>query len=102
METETKIFSRKEYMDRKCSHREYYAQFVDESVRKLVASTIGIERIRKSKDEHLNDIPLKNWDTVAFNIHKGVYEKMKLAGDFRSNAGDTCILKEAARQIVEV
>lgn len=94
--------TRKEYLDGAVSHREYYAQFVTEGVKQLVEKRIGIDRLKKSTDEHLNDIPLKTWDNLfSTGVPKYIGDKLREAGDFPTMAGAVCILKEAARQILD-
>ncbi len=95
-------FTRADYMAGKCTHREYYAQFVTPFIRATVAESIGTERIRASKDPHLNDIPLARWDELAGGIRTGLRaDALRAAGDFPSLAAAVCILKEAARQVAE-
>lgn len=90
--------------DRRLSlHRAYHAQFVTSAhVGELVRSGM-IERIRKSRDPHFNDIPLSDWDSLAmsFPIPQVTLAKMRECGDYPTLAGAVCILKEAARQIRE-
>ena len=57
-------YTRKDYNDNKCTHREYYAQFVSEETKKIVLRYIGLDRLKASKDQHLNDIALGSWDTL--------------------------------------
>lgn len=92
------MFTRKQYMNHECSHREYYAQFVTEGTRQVVLQSIGRERLEGSTDPHLNDIPLRRWDHTPLWLPQG---SMKERGDWLSPAGKVCILKEAARQILE-
>lgn len=98
MKTETKLFTRADYMSGKCTHSEFYAQFVSDATKQALLRSIDRETILASKDPHFNDIPLVEWDNCA---RGGVPSAIafKDVGDFRSKAGDVCILKEAARQI---
>lgn len=96
---EKKTFTRKEYMDHKCTHREYYGQYVSDSLKARVKDDIGLKRLIKSKDEYLNDIPLKLWDNIPMPY--SVQDAMKKNGDFLTQAGIVCIAKEAARQVIE-
>jgi hypothetical protein len=77
MTTHTKPMTRKEYMSRNTGetdtysiHRQYYAQFVTDTVLDKVSKEIGLPRILASTDKHLNDIPLKEWDALA-GFHGG-------------------------------
>jgi predicted ester cyclase len=100
--------TRQDYMDKKASHADYYRQFVTPGIIEMVKSSIGIDAIAKSKDEHFNDIPLAKWDAIHV-VHSGhgMYsrlacgEKIKLAGEGNSASTGTCILKQAARMIKE-
>lgn len=90
-------YTRKQYMNGECTFREYYSQFVNEAVKSQVLLTIGKEALLKSKDGHLNDIPLKKWDRIRPHTLNRLHE----AGDSPTLAGAVCIVKEAARQIIE-
>ncbi len=83
------MYTYTEYMDKKCSHRKYYAQFVTQGTRELVALQIGRVRILESTCDHFNDIPLKLWDSM-----QGWMSASSLGTA-------VCILKEAAQQIRE-
>ena len=89
-----------DYVLGRCSHREYYAQFVNESVKNAVLRFIGKELIMNSKDEHFNDIPLKKWDDISTQDFDLAITFTKV-GDGFSLAGKVCVLKEAAKQIKE-
>lgn len=61
-----------------------------------------IAAILDSRDENMNDIPLRKWDAaghLANNLY--IREMMQRRRDFLTDAGIVCILKEAARQIKE-
>lgn len=96
------------------THREYYAQFVDEVIKNQVLQYIGKGALLASIDEHLNDIPLHKWDALAgFKfigsemvqqpryIRPELLKKLRDTGEGVSCAGMVCIYKEAARQIIE-
>lgn len=59
-------FKREDYMSNTCSHQEYYSQFITPKIKQLVEAEIGIDRIKSSKDEHFNDIPLARWDHLFY------------------------------------
>ena len=94
-----KIITRKDYLNGKYNHRQYYGQFVNDNVKLMVIDKIGIKRILNSKDEHFNDIPITIWDNIG--LPYGIGELLKSAQDFYTLAGQVCILKESARQIKE-
>jgi hypothetical protein len=89
------MFTRKDYL----GHRQYYAQFVNQAVKAKVSYLR--ERIKQSHDEHLNDIKLCTWDALAQSLPRFCFERMRELGDFMTQAGAVCILKEAAKQIKE-
>lgn len=115
------MIKRKDYLDGKYTHREYYDQFVNNEVVGRVLQHFGIDRLLASTDEHLNDIPIREWDRLAgfvWQRHGGQeiavvkprtnldvlpidYELLKAAGDGISNSTLVCIYKEAAKQIKE-
>ena len=89
--------TRRDYLENKCSHDEYYAQFVNEEVKSTLLQNIPKDEILQSKDEHFNDIPLKRWD--ALPLSKGTADELRAKGDYPTLAGKVCIYKAAARQI---
>lgn len=92
------MFSRQQYLNKECTHAEYYGQFVTGAVKSAVRCSIGKDAIVKSNDPHFNDIPLAKWDRLSFPVSS---KKIKEAGDYLTKAGFVCIAKEAARQIKE-
>lgn len=104
------MFTRKQYMNHECSHSEYYAQFVTEGVIRCVAQAIGKDRIMASRDNHFNDIPLKQWDSLNGAMKSLCNQKAKKEAEpikdnphaFMWSLSDAvCIAKEAARIIKE-
>jgi len=92
-------FTRKNYLDGDCTHRDYYAQFVSPGRPNHVAGIIGGDRLLASTDSHLNDIPLRHWDAIPNPF--GTDEKMRSLGDYPTLSSAVCISKEAARQWIE-
>lgn len=95
------MFTRQQYMNRECTHDEFYGQFVNELVIRCVASAIGVARIKGSTDPHFNDIPLREWD----GLHRWLYGTVK-ASHLRigytggvSLSDTVCVAKAAARRI---
>ncbi len=93
-------FSRAEYLEGRCTHREYYGQFVTEEVKREVARSIGIDKLKASRDQHFNDVPLSHWDNLSHS-NKSLLSIPENGTRFYSLCGGVCILKEAARQLVE-
>jgi len=96
-------YTRKDYLAKVCTHREYYAQFATEEVKRIVRGCIGLDRLRRSTDEHLNDIPLREWDILRNSIYYTIGRKLVAA----NGAGGVtlsdivCVAKEAAKQMIE-
>ena len=89
-------FTRKDYLNKVCTHREYYAQFVIPPTMHQVLWVIGGDDIRASTDRSFNDIRLERWDRATINLPVG--GDIKAAGDYWTLAGLVCVAKEAARQ----
>ena len=105
------MFTRAQYLNKECTHRQYWAQFVNIGMKSMVARTITLERLQRSTDPHLNDIPLAHWDQMRAGtfamldlkkwreIQYPEYTDPRSIG--WSMSDNTCLLKEAARQLVE-
>ena len=96
------MFTRTQYLNKECNHREYYSQFVNNAIIGIVDHSIGHDRIVNSTGSHLNDIPLALWDRLAkYSVctFPVTANKMRECGDYMTLSGGVCILKEAANQI---
>lgn len=100
-----------EYMKRNSSckdtyalHREYWGQFVTSYIKAMVLTRFRLELLQRSLplDHHLNNIPLAQWDTLTgYPQSRLCQTALKEAGEGVSLSSGVCILKEAAKQIVE-
>lgn len=96
------MFTRKHLMNKECTHSEYYAQLSEPFKEVLRRTNPAIEWKRLiEEDEHLNNINLSFWDTIATQysyqvaaLNKKIYGKMTW-----SLSDGVCAAKEAARQI---
>ena len=95
------MIHKKEYMDGNKVHEEYYGQFVTDKVKQLVARTFSIPVLLDSKDPHLNDIPLKRWDFLVYYLGSSTDRKLRECGDWLSLGTGVCILKQAAKQLIQ-
>jgi len=97
---EAKVFTRKDYMAKVCSHSEYYAQFVTKAIKALVLSEFSIStlKVEIQKDHHLNTLPMKRWDLLADRITLN-RRFLNEVGEVNSSCSRVCTLKEAARQL---
>ena len=99
-------FTRQQYMDNECTHEQYYRQFVTAAMKREVANTFGVDRILRAMDQdakkgNLNAIPLAEWDRVGLRFRAVLHAPMREAGDGISLAGLVCVMKQAARMLVE-
>ena len=88
---------RQEYMDRKITHEEYYLWLADFIGATIAMIPVSLERIRQSKDEHLNDITLATWDQQHPLIRSLAFRK----GLAWSYSDTVCVLKNLALQAVK-
>ena len=98
------MITRKEMLNGEASHDDYYLS---------IAKTCGLnynkaepeflERVKKALnegDEHLNSIPLKEWDQRGMAI-RGARRAFEKHGDYPTLAGLVCLVKSAARAAVQ-
>jgi hypothetical protein len=98
---ETQPIKRSDYLSGKCTHREYYAQFVSSDTLAKVKRRFGIDKLVEAygKDASFNTIPLSTWDILSYKPLLKI--PMKLCDDYLTVSGGVCIFKEAAKQLVE-
>tara|TARA_R110000796_G_scaffold246028_1_gene370587 strand:- start:31 stop:351 length:321 start_codon:yes stop_codon:yes gene_type:complete len=102
------MITRKQYMNKECTHHEYNSQFVTEATKRFVLSELKVEDIKhalENGDEHLNKIkiPFNNmgsyggwwWDNAPINT--GLVRE---CGDNLSPSTYTCVAKAAARILI--
>lgn len=116
----TPIITRSEYLKRSnegdgtLAHREYFSQFVTPQAKSCVLRVFPITTLLESKDPHLNDVGTRlDWDRVSgtYGFEHGrigtvgpllcVSDMLKAAGEDKTASTMTCIVKEAARQLIE-
>jgi hypothetical protein len=91
------MITRKEYMSKKATYKQYYKQFVTGPVLCIVKDQLG-NQILKSTDSNFNDIPLAKWDQVAAIIKPyaiGLLAKANEGGVSQSDL--VCTAKMAAQ-----
>ena len=99
------MFTRKEYLDGKCTHSEYYSQYVENTDAKGLVLSFWDEKTlfeAYEKDEHLNTLSIKSWDELAERLTIGPWLTFSELGDMNTLSNRVCVLKEAARQIIKV
>lgn len=99
------MYTRQQYLNKKCTHREYYKQFVDNAVLKVVEQRFTLDRLRRAyeEDENFNTIHLMYWDNLTRGLlyNWNVLDVMDKTGETYSLSTGVCILKAAARILVE-
>ncbi|MFN3612621.1 hypothetical protein [Tepidimonas sp.] len=105
MTTELKQPTRAQYMAGQVTFADFY-RAVNETagVRFAGRGGITLDEVKKalaSGDEHLNSIPLVRWDALASGAEYALRSALKAHGDFYSQAGGVCCMKQAARDAVE-
>lgn len=83
------------------THDEYYSQFVTEEIRQAVADAFSVRQLCDA-GEYFNGIPLHRWDILGQRFHSQLSRSLRDAGDFLSSAGVVCVLKRAAKEILEI
>ena len=86
-------YTRKQYLNKECTYKEYYQQFITPLVEYEV--TFAKENWGLTLDSELD-----LWDRVAMlcNSH-GVAKRMEAAGDYPTLAGLVCLAKTAYRKL---
>ena len=96
--------TKEQYRNKECTHREYYAQFVTPGVKRIVKDRFGIEQLVNTPDqENLNTLNLSTWDGLVplLWMNFEICSLLKSANEWRTLGTGVCILKEAAKQLIE-
>lgn len=100
--------TRADYMkNSEALHHAFFSQFVTDETLSFVKNKIGMEKIRASKDAHLNDVV--KWDrgnSWLWDFSPMDVEKAKQLGEVSpkalpSQSTRTCVGKAAARILLE-
>ena len=90
-------------------HHQFYLQLATPSTFEFVRQAIGMDRLRKSKDKHLNDIGIKHtqggagswvWDSSPLNLTLARELGAVPKGCYPSPSTCTCVGKAAARELL--
>lgn len=100
------IYNRTDYLNKKCTHHEYYRQLINASTREIVLANFTVDELRIAiqSENGLSSIPLKSWDNIAERFtfkYKNGQVSFHMLGDYPTLAGLVCLLKETARVIIE-
>lgn len=107
------MMTHKEYMEQNSIventfdlHHSYYSQFVTGRIKVVVKNRVDIAALAKdynAGDKHLNNrySCTKVWDHIMSVTHADIYRKLQEAGQCNSIATQVCIVKAAARILIE-
>lgn len=96
------FFDRKDYVFKnKISHSDYYMQFINmPEMKKALLKHFSKKAFLTSNDEHLNDIPLKKWDSFNsipyIDQYKYRVSNNSYNGFFWSKSDNICLAKTYA------
>lgn len=96
---QTVLFTRQDYMADKCTHEQYYAQFINDSGIEMVQKSKAFKCVLKSGSKDLSVAPVAEWDLIgtageAANL-------LVTLGDRWTLSAAVCINKAIARQLLE-
>lgn len=90
-------------------HHQFYLQLATPSTFEFVQKVVGMDRLRKSKDKHLNDIGIKHanggagswlWDNSPLNLTLARELGAVSKGYYPAPSTYTCVGKAAARELL--
>lgn len=94
------MYTRRDYLYSRCSFDEYYGQFITDEVLQYVDNRIGHINIINSKDENFNDIDIRSWDRIVYNLKPLIDDQILTeAQEGWSLMTGVCIAKMAAKLI---
>lgn len=95
------MYTRQDYLDHKCTHSEYFAQFVNDMQKRIILSRWAAKELARAweNDESFNthSTPIAQWDRLSCPTDHRLLDEL---GEYSTPSTRVCILKEAARQIV--
>lgn len=96
------MYTRQDYLDHKCTHREYYAQFVNDLQKRMIFEVWSAKELARAWEDNeafnTHETKVERWDRIACPIDHRIMDE---AGEHSAKAMRVCVLKEAAKQIVE-
>lgn len=99
-----KVFTREDYLNKVCTHREYYAQFA-KPYKSLMLHEHTVDEWKKlfDIDENLNNKPLSYFDSIWYNYKNDFCVINKTINGYHgcSKSDITCACKEAIRELID-
>ena len=96
------MWTRQQYMNKECTHQEYYLPIAQECGISLVNSPIAWLCLRDSDPSFNQLTTLKQWDNIAFWNQSNFQKACKKRGDQYSLASGVSILKAIAKHEKEL
>ena len=95
------MFTKQQYINNQVSTNQYFNQFIQNDVIKLVKLYLGLDSILNSKNDDFSDIPKSKLEIVALLIIrlKPIKSNLKLAHDIDSISNGIHIAKAASLEI---
>lgn len=101
------MITRAQYMENYSElHNAYYLQFATASTFQFVRSSIGIDKLKTSKDKYFNDIikhgPFGGWIWDSSPVNSTLMKELGEIGErsLPSKSTHTCVGKAAARHLL--
>lgn len=97
------MYTRNQYLINQCTYNQYYDQFVTERLKNAVSRNFTAAKLVKAydRDEYFNNIPLDEWDKLAYYCESSDMRKMYAScGEYVTKAVAVCTLKQAAKHVV--
>lgn len=96
------MITREDYMNNSSElHHAYYSQFVTQATKDFVLREFGMEKLKASKDVHLNDLCKHSQGTWTWDYSPVNTKLIRKAGECMSYSVITCVGKAAARILLE-
>lgn len=96
------MYTRQDYLNHKCTHSEYFAQFVNDMQKRIILERWTAKELARAweNDEAFNTrlTSIAQWGRLPCPTD---HRLLDAAGEHSTPSTLVCILKEAARQIVE-
>lgn len=94
------VYTKSDYLDGKCTHSEYYQQFLCENIINTIKLIIGTDRIINSNCSYFNNIPNCEWTNAIRHKEKELSNRITQAQSGGLSKSDViCIAKEAGNII---
>ena len=94
-------FNRNDYLEGKCTWKEYYQQFSTKEMIALVTKEIGLECITKSTDRMLNDIPIERWNKLLNRTEQLIGRELSLSNASTTSTGQAFLTDSTLMSVLK-